>query len=135
MEFRYAQPCASYLSHPGCIKNADRLHPRLSDVYKAKVADLQCALDDDAIRSEAAAILRGQIDRIVLTPGEGGSLDAELHGDLAGILALCEGRKCERPGKAVPGRRLSVVAGARINLYRTSLIWQKRGVSEQRACL
>ena len=90
-----------------------RLHPRLSDVYKAKVADLQRALDDDAIRSEAATILRGQIERIVLTPSKVGNLDAELHGDLAGVLALCEGRECERPGKALPGRRLSVVAGAR----------------------
>ena len=104
-------------------------------MYKAKVADLQRAFDDDAIRSEAATILRGQIDRIVLTPGKAGSLDAELHGDLAAVLALCEGRECERPGKGMPRRRLSVVAGARINLYRTSLIWQKRGAVEHRTCL
>ena len=87
---------------------------------KAKAAEPRRALDDDAIRSEAATILRGQIERIVLTPSEVGNLDAELHGDLAGVLALCEGRECERPGKVVSGRRLSVVAGARNVTYFTN---------------
>ena len=71
---------------------------------------------------------------IDLPPDEDGSLAAERHDDLAGVLALCEGQGFERPGKGAPGRRFSVVAGARINLYRTSLIWQKPGAGEHRAC-
>ncbi|MCH2516452.1 MAG: recombinase family protein, partial [Dehalococcoidia bacterium] len=40
-------------------------------------------------------------------------LDAELHGDLAAILALCntDDPKKQRPGSEEPGRQLSVVAG------------------------
>ncbi len=87
------------------------LHPRLSDVYKAKVADLQHVLDDDGVRSGTAVILRSLIDHIVLTPGQDG-LQAELHGDLAAILTLCDDTKSKHPRSANQGCRLSVVAGA-----------------------
>ena len=61
-----------------------------------------------------------QIDRVVLTPSPAGAgLSAGLHGELAGVLAVCEGaaqmgkaQTHERPGSFEPGRRVSVVAGA-----------------------
>ena len=46
-------------------------------------------------------------------------LDADLHGKLAGVLAVCEGaaqmgkvQTHERPGSFEPGRLVSLVAGA-----------------------
>ena len=70
---------------------------------------------DPAIQAEAAAIIRGQIEKITLTPNAEGGLEVLLHGDLARILQVCEaggGRQDKRPGTDVPGRELSVVAGA-----------------------
>ena len=63
------------------------------------------------------------IERVVLRPkvlGKGG-LDLELYGELANILAACEGAKMQNaPGSKASGR-LSVVAGTYSPLYRTRL--------------
>jgi len=59
--------------------------------------------------TEAAEIMRGLIDRIVLTP-VGGGLRAELHGDFAVLARFAHTEK----GRAEPNggpERLSVVAG------------------------
>jgi site-specific DNA recombinase len=67
---------------------------------------------------EASEILRSLIDKVVLTPETGAPnwLKAELHGDLAAILSLCEaGRSQEKPPAGERGgSQLSVVAGAGI---------------------
>lgn len=91
-----------------------RLYPNLSAIYRDRVAQLEAALNAEVTRAEAADTLRGLIDRIVLTPA-GDNVRAELHGDLARILALCEEaeRKKKLPGTGVPGSVVSVVAGAR----------------------
>ena len=94
-----------------------RLHPRIGDIYRQKVANLEEALNDENIRGEAAEVLRSLIDRIVLVPN-GDVLKVELHGDLATILALCHdgsGNK-ELPGAGASGSQLSVVAGAGFEL-------------------
>ena len=83
-----------------------RLHPNLSAVYEEKVARLAEALNVPETRAEAGEIIRSLIERIVLTP-EGERLKAELYGDLAGILALCEGARQGAGG----GSEVSVVAG------------------------
>jgi hypothetical protein len=107
------------------------LHPNAAALYAAKVAELEVALNAPELRTEAAEILRGLIDRVVLTPDPEApdGLRAELHGDLAMILSLAEAaaedagpeagsagkalraRNKKRPGTDVPGRELSVVAG------------------------
>ena len=52
------------------------------------------ALNAEANRAEAADILRGLIDRIVLTPNEESKkLEIDLYGDLAGILGLADKQK------------------------------------------
>jgi hypothetical protein len=105
-----------------------RLHPRLAEVYAAKVARLEEALNDPAIKTEAAEIMRGLIDRIELSPREDGAgLQACLHGDLAQILTFCDGTKGQKnlPGPGGSGSQLSVVAGACNHLYRTVLIWRR----------
>ena len=60
--------------------------------------------------TEAGEILRTLIDRIVLTPSDGG-LRAELYGDLAAITAMAEGRASESPDPGSGSGLLSVVAG------------------------
>jgi DNA invertase Pin-like site-specific DNA recombinase len=91
-----------------------RLHPNLAGVYREKVAALEQALANPLDKTEAMEIVRSQIERITLTPNAEGSLDIHLCGDLAHILQWCEAGpgKSERPGTGVPGRGLSVVAGA-----------------------
>jgi site-specific DNA recombinase len=90
-----------------------RLHPRVPDLYRAKVERLEEVLNADDTRAQASDILRGLIEKIVLIPEEEG-LRAELHGDLAAMLALDDdqvGTKEKRPETEVSGRQLSVVAG------------------------
>ena len=57
--------------------------------------------------TEAAEIMRGLIDRIVLTPVDG-ELRAELHGDLAVLARFAEEGELSSAGNPA---RLSVVAG------------------------
>ena len=93
----------------------------MAEVYAGKVACLEAALNDPAIKDEAGEILRGLIDRIELVPPDDGpGLEARLYGDLARILAFCEGAagKEKLPGSGEPGSQLSVVAGARYQLNR-----------------
>jgi hypothetical protein len=91
-----------------------RLHPNLAGLYREKVAALAQALADPSIKVEAAEDMLSQIERITLD----GSLAVVLQGDLARILQFCEmgDRKQQRPRTDVPGRGLSVVAGARNHL-------------------
>jgi site-specific DNA recombinase len=97
-----------------------RLHPNASEVYRRKVAELERALNDDSIKAEAAEILRSLIDRIVLTPTADApdGIDAQLHGDLAAVLALGADTsdKQRLPAAGAVGSQLSVVARARNHL-------------------
>ena len=104
----------------GATSSPIRIHPKLSDLYRKKIEDLAASLNDETIRLDAADVLRGLIDKIVLTP-EGEMLKAELHGDLVQILALAEegATKANAPAGG-RGVKPSVVAGAR--LPRESLI-------------
>jgi site-specific DNA recombinase len=72
-------------------------------------AELEIALNDPAIQVEAAGILRGLINAIVLYPGERrGDVRAELRGELAALLELADTRKRKtRVGET----RVSMVAG------------------------
>ena len=93
-----------------------RVRPKIHKVYERKVAGLIDVLNDETIKSEATEIIRNLVDRVVLRPAADGlGLDAELHGDLATILAFCSEDQPKRklPGSNEPGSQLSVVAGAR----------------------
>jgi hypothetical protein len=69
-----------------------RLHLNLSEIHRRKVADLGSQLNHESVKAEFAEILRSLIDRVVLTPATDApnGLKAELYGDLASILRLCE---------------------------------------------
>ncbi len=95
-----------------------------AELYKARVANLEAALNDPLVRDEAGEALRELIEKIVLTPdasAEGG-LAAILHGVLAAILnlAAAPAPKQKLPRTGVLGSQLSLVAGTRCHLYRTT---------------
>ena len=73
-----------------CSQPVVQLHPNAAQLYAAKVADLQSALNEPDVRPEAVDALRLLIERIVLKPDDiaEDGLTVELHGDLATILSL-----------------------------------------------
>ncbi len=73
-----------------------RLHTNLPELYRGKIGRLAEALNAPETVTEAAEILRGLIDRIVLTP-VGGVLQAELHGDLAVLARFAQAEKATAP--------------------------------------
>jgi site-specific DNA recombinase len=100
------------------------LHPNMADVYRAKIARLAEALNDDHERTEAAEIIRGLINRIVLTPkNEDGRRSLSIEGALAGVLALATNDKRPLAGSGLNVREITLVAGARTHLYRTFMAW------------
>jgi DNA invertase Pin-like site-specific DNA recombinase len=89
-----------------------RIHPNIAEIYRTKVANLGEALGRPEDALEAAEAMRALIEKIILTPGDSrGEVHAELHGELASILALTSGQK-PRVAQEVHGMRFSVVAGA-----------------------
>ena len=90
-----------------------RLHPNTAEIYRRKVADLELALNDDSIKAEAGEILCSLIDLVVLTLAADApdGIDAQLHGDLAAVLALSDPEKQKLPAVGTVGSQLSVVAG------------------------
>ena len=99
-----------------------RLHPNLAEVYRQKVAALHKAPADEASRDEAFELIRSLIDKVVVTPMEG-DMHIDLHGELAGILALCrEGRRGGWPDAEMVAQ-ITLVAGAYNHLYRTFVTW------------
>jgi site-specific DNA recombinase len=96
------------LRRPQPGRSKVRLHPRLAELYREKVAALEEALNDVEERGEAAEIMRSLIDKVVLTPEKSDrKMNAKLYGALAGILALAGGESCTGPGKPM---QLSLVA-------------------------
>ena len=62
------------------------LHPNMAGHYHKEVARLHEALNDPEHRYEAAEIIRGLVDRIVLSPlpeGSDTTMSIDLHGNLA----------------------------------------------------
>src|ERR1700730_1518120 len=89
-----------------------RLHPGLPGLYTKKVESLAAALNQPGTAAEAGDIMRGLIDRIVLTPVEG-ILKAELYGDLARMITFAEATAHKKSNVGAPREPalLSVVAG------------------------
>jgi site-specific DNA recombinase len=65
------------------------IHPAMARRYRAQVKAPREALGDTARQGEAAALIRGLVEKVVLTPEEGkDDLAIDLYGDLAGILEI-----------------------------------------------
>ncbi len=88
------------------------IHPNLAELYRHKVARLEEELADPEIAAEAKSVLRSLIKMIKVTPGTNrGQVELELHGELAAILTVGQGKKNENGAPASP-IQVSVVAGA-----------------------
>lgn len=97
------------------------LHPGLFDIYARKISDLVEALNKDTSRSEAADLLRGLIERVVLRPDADAANGhvIELFGELGAILSLCgsglpKNAKSHAQGVA---RQVTMVAVTRFQKY------------------
>jgi site-specific DNA recombinase len=92
------------------------IHPGLAETYARKVADLAAALNDPEARAQAADLLRGLIESVVLTPdpdAPNGHMIA-LQGELGAILSLCDGRlgtNAKARSVATGKRQVTMVAG------------------------
>jgi site-specific DNA recombinase len=98
--------------------SAPRLHPNLAEIYRHKVENLREALNDPGTHSEALEILRGLVDRVVVTPAERG-FTIELVGAIAHMIKLSAGS--ESLTKEPHLSSVKVVAGTRIGRDRHSL--------------
>ena len=93
-------------------------HPKLAEVYRRKVANLESLLVGEDYRP-ALELIRSMIENVILTPNaDRTALEATLVGDLESILNICAevSGKRELPDTGVSGSQLSVVAGARFEL-------------------
>ena len=93
------------------------LHPGLADIYARKVANLAEALNAEDTKAEAADILRGLIDKLILTPYRTapGGHKIELFGELGAILSLCDNGIATNAKNRTVGagiRQVTMVAGA-----------------------
>ena len=90
-----------------------RLHPRLSHLYREKIANLSKVLQEPGMKREATQILRSLITEIRMLPEASapGGHEIELVGELAGILALSVADMTKPPQSARVGSD-SMVAGA-----------------------
>jgi len=96
-----------------------RLHPNLANIYHDKVENLINALNAPDTILEASEAIRGLIDAVRLVPING-ELKIELYGELASLLALGQPTKNKHPRGDTSGVQVTLVAGARYHLYRTS---------------
>jgi len=93
------------------------IHPNMATLYRQQVGRLRETLNDEENRAEAVESIRQLVDKIVLTPemAENGrkTLSIDLHGDLAGILALANTDK-KAPHLSGEGlKQIKLSAGAR----------------------
>lgn len=99
-----------------------RLHPRMSDLYREKIADLAVALNSPELKPVATELLRGLISEVRMVPDHKapGAHQIELVGDLAGILGLAAADMTKPPLVARAGgefRSETMVAGARLQKF------------------
>ncbi len=86
------------------------LHPNLAVLYREKIAGLRDALYEPDARDTAFELFRSLIERVVLTPVEG-ELRIDLHGELAGILSICDGSKKPASSPKRRAEQIKMVAG------------------------
>jgi DNA invertase Pin-like site-specific DNA recombinase len=93
------------------------LHPKMSEIYRRKVAELHKLLEDPDTCDEAMAAIRSLIDRVVVTPDEE-QLRVDLHGELATVLQFASAK--QKPAAEIRDglAQIKLVAGARNRLCR-----------------
>ncbi|MBV0914217.1 recombinase family protein [Anianabacter salinae] len=67
-----------------------RLHPKLSELYRKKVAALATSLEDPEVRTPALEIIRSLIDRVTVREAQGGAVLLELEGALTAMIETAQ---------------------------------------------
>lgn len=81
-----------------------RLHPKMFETYRDRIAALIRGLADSDGMEEAREAIRGLIEKIVLTPrAEGPGLTVDLHGALASLLLLATGAPTHQVARMASG--------------------------------
>jgi site-specific DNA recombinase len=93
-----------------------RLHPKMSETYRERVAALIRALAESEGMEEAREAIRGLIEKIVLNPRVNGpGLTIDLHGALASLLLLATGAPTHQVARmATGGQNAKNSAGAEL---------------------
>ncbi len=73
-------------------------HPVLVDRFRSKVAALRQSLDDEAIRTEAAAVMSTLIESVTICPDEPGGPEAEVVAKVSDLLAWATNDNAARKG-------------------------------------
>jgi len=99
------------------------LHPRMADVYRAKIGKLNEAINNETSRDETVEAIRQLIDQVILTPKDD-HLQITLRGVLPAIIAFAADKKPVRnqPEADFLTGALSLVAGERYQRYRTPFV-------------
>ena len=87
-------------------------HTRLAQIYRHKVEHLLSACTNEASRTAAQEVIRGLIERIVLTPVDG-ALQVEMTGELAAMLPINQPTRQKKSSGADASevRQIKMVAG------------------------
>ena len=85
-------------------------HPVLVDRFRSKVAALRQSLDDEAIRTEAAAVMSTLIESVTICPDEPGGPEAEVVAKVSDLLAWATNDNAA-PRGGVMSSSTKVVAG------------------------
>ncbi len=74
------------------VDSKPSIHPTMARRYQLEVKALCDALQSEPTGKQVRELLRGLIEKLVLTPkADGKTLQVDLHGDLAGILKIASG--------------------------------------------
>ena len=84
-------------------------HPTLVATYERKVAHLREALNDEAVRTDAIAALRGLVGGVTVHIGEDGGLTLEVEASTATLIDFAQTPNA--PQRKAAGRSVEVVAG------------------------
>ena len=80
----------------GLLANAEEppslLHPSISEVYRQRISALYDRLQDEDERTEAIAVFRTLVDRVLLHPGENEAVH-RAAGRFGGDSGVCTGKK------------------------------------------
>ena len=86
-----------------------RLHPKMSETYRERVAALIRGLGTGEEMDEAQEALRGLVEKIVLTPrSDGPGVTIDLHGALANLLLLATGASDRRHAETGTGESVDI---------------------------
>lgn len=106
---------AAKLANESIEEDVIAILPNLHEVYARKVADLINTLNSPDVKAQAADSIRRLIEKIEMVKDDHSphGMTLVILGDLARIMAFCEGAKHNEklPGSYEPGSQSSVVAG------------------------